>query len=371
MSAQFVDALKGYDYFLSARGRASREEVNRHLASINRKAIAQRTFTHYGNLIDKGFRSYVPINKFDVFQSLGRLQLAADRRRYERHIKDISIGISKNLVSWVPATVIDKSIVGFGLLAADRFPVSPGTQLWIDLEGFRPIPVVVVWRRHIGDQTRIGARAFEFIAKYRIIGPPLEPRATRSLKVLRINEGELYWGILFQVLQKTDELLEAADDLIVTIDEIVGAEVRPARPKLDTINFGSPGEAQIKIDFGIAEILRVLLEKIQFWRDQKRRYSAETDQVELENANIAIETARNAIRLGQEAEAAGVGREVVDGLVRGPLQRALGVSELPDELFEEGSLEEAIVNQRLLPAATDLVAGDDLDFDVEVEDSDE
>ena len=82
MSAQFVDALKGYDYFLSARGRASREEVNRHLASINRKAIAQRTFTHYGNLIDKGFRSYVPINKFDVFQSLGRLQLAADRRRY-------------------------------------------------------------------------------------------------------------------------------------------------------------------------------------------------------------------------------------------------------------------------------------------------
>jgi len=55
-------------------------------------------------------------------------------------------------------------------------------------------------------------------------------------------------------------------------------------------------------------------------------------------------------------------------LLGGPLQRALGVRELPEQLFEDGSPEEGILNQRLLPAATDLAAGDDLDFDVEVED---
>lgn len=347
------------------------EEVNQYLASINRRAIANRTFTHYGKLIDNGFRSYVPINKFDVFQSLGRLQLAADRRRYDRELDDSFVSISKDLESWFPATLIDRSIVGFGLLTADRFPVSPGSQLWLELEGYRPIPVAVVWRKHIDDQTRVGTRAFQLIAKYQIVEPPPEPRATRSLRVLRIDESELYWGILFQVLQKTDELLEAAEDLIITLDEAVGVDVRPARPKLEAIRFGSPGEAQIKIDFGIAEILRVVLEKVQFWRDQKRRYRAETHQVELENANMAIETARNAIRLGREAEEAGVGREIVEGLVGGPLQRALGVRKLPDELFDEGTLEEGIVTERLLPAATDLIAGDDLDFDAEIEDGDD
>ena len=72
----------------------------------------------------------------------------------------------------------------------------------------------------------------------------------------------------------------------------------------------------------------MVVEKIQFWRDQKRRLRAETQQVELENANLAIEVARNAIH-------------------------------------------EGIVQQRLLPAATDLLAGDDLDFDVQVEEDDE
>ena len=111
MSAQFVDALKGYEYFLSTKGRAFREEVNRYLESINRRSIAQRTYIHYQKLIYNGFRSYVPINKFDVFQSLGRLQLAADRRRYERYMEEISGGISRNLVSWAPATCPDSSNV--------------------------------------------------------------------------------------------------------------------------------------------------------------------------------------------------------------------------------------------------------------------
>ena len=93
--------------------------------------------------------------------------------------------------------------------------------------------------------------------------------------------------------------------------------------------------------------------------------------MELEIANLAIEVTRNAIHLRREPAEEGIGRELVAELMRGPLQKALGVSELPEKLFEDGSLEEGIVQQRLLPAATDLLAGDDLDFDVQVEEDDE
>ena len=370
MSAQFVDALKGYEHFLEMRGRAGRLEINQHLSSIGRRPIAERTFTHYGKLLENGFRSYVPINKFDVFQSLGKLQLAADRRRYQRDDAELHLKISRDQNRWANAIAMDRSIVGFGIRTQKRFPVRPGTQLWVRLEGYSSIPIVVVWRKHIGDQTRMGVRAFEFIAKYRLEEAPAAPRQTRVLKVLRMDEGNLYWANLFRVLEKTDELLEAAEDLVISVDEIVRAGVHPAPPTLTSMNFSSPGEAQIKIDLSVAEVIKVVIDKIQFWRDQKRRFRAETEQVELENVNLTIEIARNAINLRREADEEGISREVVAELLAGPLQRALGVSELPKELFEEGSLEEGIVDQRLLPAGTDLLAGDDLDFDIRVDEED-
>lgn len=371
MSAQFVDALKGYEYFLETRGRASRTEINQYLGSTDRRPIARRTYTHYESLLENGFRSYVPINKFDVFQSLGRLQLAADRRRFQREDDELPIKISRDQTRWADAIAIDRSIVGFGIFTVKRFPVRPGTQLWVRLEGYSSIPVVAVWRNHLADQTRMGIRAFEFIAKYRIKEIPPAPRRTRSLRILRRDEGDLYWANLFRVLEKTDELLKAAEDLVISIDEIVKAGVHPAAPQLSSINFSSPGEAQFKVDLGVAEIIKVLVDKLQFWRDQKRRYRAETDQVELENVNLRIEIARNAINLRREAEEEGIGGQVIADLLNGPMQRALGVDELPPELFEEGSLEEGIVDQRLLPAGTDLVAGDDLDFDIQVDDEDD
>lgn len=371
MSAQFVDALKGYEYFLSMRGNANRLEVNQHLSSIDRKPIAERTFTHYGKLLENGFRSYVPINKFDVFQSLGKLQVVADRRRYARDTDELPVKFSRDQSRWANGFAIDRSIVGFGILTTKRFRVSPATRLWVRIEGHSSMPVVVVWRNHIGDQTRLGVRGFEFIAKYRLKELPPASRQTRSLRVLRMDEGDLYWANLFRILEKTDELLEAAEDLVISVDEIVQAGVHPAPATLSSINFSSPGEAQIKIDLGVAEIIKVVVDKIQFWRDQKRRYRAETEQLELENVNLRIEAARNAIRLRREADEEGIGREVITELLAGPMQTALGVSKLPEGLFEEGSLEEGIVDQRLLPAGTDLLAGDDLDFDVQVDEEDD
>ena len=49
-AAQFVDSLKGYEYFLEKRGNISLDEVNLYLKSINRRPIHHRTYRHYEKL---------------------------------------------------------------------------------------------------------------------------------------------------------------------------------------------------------------------------------------------------------------------------------------------------------------------------------
>jgi len=107
MAAQFVDALKGYEYYVEQRGKALLEDINAFLQSIDLSPISQRTYGHYQKLLKRGFMSYVPINQFDVYQTLDKLQVASDRRRYPRDILDIDAKISMDKNTWNPAKIIN------------------------------------------------------------------------------------------------------------------------------------------------------------------------------------------------------------------------------------------------------------------------
>lgn len=359
MAAQFVDALKGYDVFLASRGRASRMQINDELTRIGRSPISKRTFAHYNKLLQNGFRSYVPINKFDVFQALGKIQMAADRRRYHRSKVSIKAEISRDTRRWLGATIVDRSLVGFGIVTSSRFPIRQGSHVWVRIDEYQDIPMIVVWRRHGDELTKLGARAFEFVAKYRVSEEDLAAhRRTGIVQLRRRDTSALAWRNLFRILERVDELLEATADLLLSVDELVHTDVHLAPSQIAMIRFASPGEAQIKVDFGVADILRVVFEKLQFWRTQKKR-------AELETANLAIETARNAIRFEREAKEAGIPGLLITAIMD-PVCRALGLEELPEEAFEETSLEAGIVANRILPPAAELVAGDDLDFEIEV-----
>jgi hypothetical protein len=143
MSAEFVDALKGYEYYLKERGDATIEDVNNHLSVHGRRPIQLRTYGHYHKLLAHGFRSYIPINKFDVFQSLGRIQMAADRRRYGRDKTKIPAKISVDRTNWKNALIVDKSLVGFGIETSEIFSVSKGTKIWVKLDGYNDIPAIL------------------------------------------------------------------------------------------------------------------------------------------------------------------------------------------------------------------------------------
>lgn len=366
MAAQFVDALIGYEFYLKARGKATIEEVNDYLASQERRPIKQRTYGHYRKLLKHGFRNYIPINQFDVFHSLGRLQLASDRRRCERDSIEVYAKISRIHKKWVDAVIIDKSVVGFGIQTIEKYPITLGSQMWVQLEGYGNIPTIVVWRKHFDGFTRIGTRAIEFITKYRLVDEQVaNERLKGKLRIYRDIEGELGWDDVYRIIGKTDELLNSVISLVGYMGELIDSDVQIASPILSSIKFGSPGDVQIKVDLGVAEVIDMVVEKLRFWGLEKRKRTAETRKLELENKSLEIEILRKAISLRQEAPELDLTNAILDELMPS-MKSVYNVDQLPLGSFSESSLERAILEERIIPAAAELVAGDDPDYEIEV-----
>lgn len=368
MSAKFVDALKGYEYYLKERGESTTiDDVNNYLVTHGRSPIQPRTYGHYRKLLAHGFRSYIPINQFDVFQALGKIQMAADRRRYHRDKIQTSAKVSYDGETWKDAIVLDKSLVGFGVTVLEKFPISKGTKIWIRLDDYDNIPVILVWRSHNEDNsTNLGVRAFEFIAGYHLTGEDLNvSRLTDILQISREDEGILDWEYIYRVFDKTNQLLDGLSALIHSINDALDSKVHIARPVLMAVKFGSPGELQTKVDFGIAEILSVLIEKVQYWSLDRKRVMEENRKRELENANYSLEVVRNAIHLRNEAVQAGMTDEAV-AVILEPIKSVFNVNKLPKGLFDEGTLERGVLIERVIPVVAELVAGDDPSFKISV-----
>jgi PilZ domain len=372
-NALFVDALKGYEYYLENRGNITLDQVNRYLLESDRNPIALRTYTHYRHLLNNGFRSYIPINKFDVFQAIGRVQIAADRRRFDRHPTELQAQISRDGIKWRTVRIIDRSIVGFGIVTEEKFPTTTGVSGWVRSDSYIDMPVVIVWRNHEQNSTRLGMRAMEFLAKYRLHEVQREIRTTKSLRIKRSEISDLDWDNIFGVLERVNEVIKSATDLFYILEDLYEIEINLARPQLEFIKFGSPGDTSIKLDFGIAEILRVLLEKIQFWGLQKRQLKAEiighelsNEAIRLANANTKIEMIRNAVKLSKEVDDAQLGENIANG-IKDLVPNILGVRRIKPETFSQGSPEKAILDERLIPASANLIAGDDTEYSVNIE----
>jgi hypothetical protein len=65
-------AERGYEIFKSMKI-PTLARINRELALCGREPIHERSFVHYGNLIEYGVLAYMPINQFDVKRQLGIL----------------------------------------------------------------------------------------------------------------------------------------------------------------------------------------------------------------------------------------------------------------------------------------------------------
>ena len=96
------------------------------------------------------------------------------------------------------------------------------------------------------------------------------------------------------------------------------------------------------------------------WQNKENR------KIELENINYGIDVLRNAINLRKEARESGISDEAVE-IILAPIKKVFNAKELPIGLFDNGSLERAILSERVLPPIAELIAGDDPDFKLMVD----
>jgi hypothetical protein len=368
MATTNTNARKGYEYFIRSRGKATIDQINIFLKAQGWVIIHQRTYEHYHSLIRYGFRNYLPINQFDVSRSLGRLQVAADRRRYERESTEINALISFDKIDWVECVVTNKSLVGFGLVSKENIKTFGSSKCWITIDSYYEIPAILVWNKFDKQNNVLclGLRAFEFIAKYeKSKRSEISIRPTGIIKVTREKEGTINWGTLFLVLSKTDELISALREILITINDELNANIRFEEATIQSIEFGSPGGLSTKVDLGLAELLKTLIETFRYWSLDKKRYIEENREKELKNTNLEIEVLRNALHLKQEAIEAGLTTNAIQVLLD-PIKKVFNREKLPEGLFDNGSLERGILSERALPALAELLAGDDSDFKIDV-----
>lgn len=366
MSTRYVDALKGYEFFIHHHGRASRHDINFYLFSQGRRAINQRIYRHYKGLIRLGIEGYIPINKFKLFESLGRIQVVGDRRRWRRQAVELSGRYSIDEMEWQDVLITDISETGFGILSSERITIKAGTLLWIRLEGYNHLPATLVWRKYPENETRFGVRTLEFVTKYKQIEEKMDiDRITGELRILRLQKGELHWSDFNRVLEKINELLHAVSALIHAVDQAVEVEIGSVQPVLSSIRFGSRRMFRIKVDFWQAAILKAVRDMLVPWHKMKERYRKGIKQPKTAGNSLDIEIARNALFLKNVDLGPRLSGDLVESL-RNPLCDALGIEKLPEELFGPESLETGILLRRILPAAAELIAGDDPDFNLEV-----
>lgn len=223
-------------------------------------------------------------------------------------------------------------------------------------------------------------RALEFIENYRISEEELILARPRSLIIVRkTSENGITWKELQRIIEKIAELIEAAMILLYSIAEISQQEIIFAPAILSSINFASPGSVQIKVDCDVANLTKVVLEKIQFWGIDKNQrieelkrialenegHKLNNDRLRNENINLQIENLRNVVKFRKDITESGIPKEIADAVFIEAM-RCLGIKQLPHNISEPGSLEYGIIKDRFIPAVAELAAGDDPQIDVEV-----
>lgn len=360
-NATFSDALVGYRFFLASRGEASIGEINALLERRGRTPISPRTYGHYAKLVQRGFTTYLPINQFDVLNTIGRLSAAADRRRHNRFDASGVVMMSPDGVQWMEGQIVDVSDVGVGVAFRKSARITKGDAVIVRLPETSDFPATVVWTRQVGRRIRAGLRAFEHIPNGPLIPHRPEPKRRGILVLHRIEPGEIPWLSVRNILARVDELTQAARDLLLALQTATEVEAELGEPVVHKIEFGSPGTFELKIDIGVEKIIRLVLEKVQFWREQKRELRAKVKSLELANSLREIETLRNAYTLARDIEKSPLASGLALDL-RDLTTELLPGAKIPRNLFAPGTPERAILDRRILPAALEINAGDDPGF---------
>ena len=92
------DARAGFAIYLQSSDGISLDEINARLKKSGYGPIAQRTLTHYRNLVRAGFNRYISINRFDVARTSRAYENLSSLGRYRYHptYRSVDVLFAKN-----------------------------------------------------------------------------------------------------------------------------------------------------------------------------------------------------------------------------------------------------------------------------------
>lgn len=139
-NAKTRDSRAGFAIYLQASEGITLKEINARLKKAGCGPIAQRTLTHYRNLVNAGFNRYISINRFDVARASRAYENLSTLSRYRYRITDQVIRVlfvKSGAVIEAHGRLIESGDVGAIVEFSDKSTVER-------LQLFKPRPGVAV-----------------------------------------------------------------------------------------------------------------------------------------------------------------------------------------------------------------------------------
>lgn len=200
------DTRAGFDIYRSAGGDITLGDLNATLHEAGYGPVANRTLTHYRNLMEAGYNRYVSINRFDVARASAPFENASGNGRYTYLEADLGVRVifaksNKLLETFGRATEIGE--VGV-MLRFDEQEVVDG------LRKLKPQPGDMVTVRYLEAGRTIGGRVVE--ADVKAEPASIEIEYARLISIASVGIGEPL------PTTETRFVLSGPDDDVQTLD---------------------------------------------------------------------------------------------------------------------------------------------------------
>ena len=143
-NAKTRDARAGFAIYLKSSEGITLDAINARLESSGYGTIAQRTLTHYRNLVKAGFDRYISINRFDVARASRAYENMSTLSRYRYRSTDQEVSVLFSRGSWLleaQGKLTESGDVGSVIEFSDE-------DVLAELQRFRPRSGVAVTLYH-------------------------------------------------------------------------------------------------------------------------------------------------------------------------------------------------------------------------------
>ncbi len=292
------DARAGFAIYRQRDGAIELDAINSRLEESGYGRIAQRTLTHYRNLVKAGFNRYISINRFDVARASRPYENMSTLSRYRYHAvgQEIIVIFSKNSeILEVQGQMIESGDVGAVLTFSNEESLQK-------LRQYTPRPGVYLTLHKVNSPTSISATVIECDLESSPV--LLEVEYTTLVSLAEIEDSVPSHSVLaeFTLISGTDgleamdvigrrlhnffDLLEGMRALLNEAGRYSGDDMYAAPPVVHEIRISSPAVLLLQVSHDLISLVPwpLLIALFPAWR--KTWYKGTREKREAKLADV-------------------------------------------------------------------------------------